>query len=209
MPPLKFRTAGFPQYGFKPGYFNRSLPFKDLGLNAIPISPHPPKGLLQPSSDYSRSVAIRSYCVSAALTVSSNPPDPEALRIRRVLLSLPILAHTASSACLINSSRFPFRLYERSLAFMDSSCLSIRLSPLYLHICHRLPPSIRREVYQVPSPIASLIPLAITNPWSAWHFHLHPLQSASCGGVLRRCNVRFTLRPPVLLSSCADLNLPS
>ena len=43
MPPLKFRTVGFPQYGFKPEYFSRSLPFNDLGLNAIPISTHPPK----------------------------------------------------------------------------------------------------------------------------------------------------------------------
>ena len=161
MPPLKFRTAGFPRYGFKPGYVNRSLPFRDPGSNAIPISTHPPKGLLQPTSDYSRFVAIRSYCVSAALTVSSNHPDPEALRIGRVMLSLPILAHMASSACLIDSSRFPFRLYGRSLAFMDSSCLPIRLSPLYLHISHRLPPSIRRKVYQVLVPISSLIPLAI------------------------------------------------
>jgi hypothetical protein len=164
MPPLKFRTAGFPQYGFKPGYFNRSLPSKDSGLNAIPISTHPPKGLLQPSSDYSRSWPIRSNCVSSALTVSSDHPDPEALRLGRVVLSHPILATTASSAFLIDSSRFPFRLYERSLAFMDSSCLSIRLSPLYLHISHRLPPSIRREVCQVPMPLSSLTPLAITNP---------------------------------------------
>ena len=125
------------------------------------------------------------------------------------MLSLPILALTASSACLIDSSRFPFRLYERSLAFLDSSCLSIRLSPLYLHISHRLPPPIRRKVYQVPSPIPSLIPLAIAKSQFPWHLHLYPLPSASCGGVLRRCNVRFTLRPPVLLSSCADLNSPS
>jgi len=164
MPPLKFRTAGFPQYGFKPGYFNRGLPFKDLGSNAIPISTRPPKGLLRPSSDYSRSWPIRSICVSSALTVSSNHPDPEALRIGRVMLSLPILAPMASSAYLIDSSRFPFRLYGRSLAFMDSSCLSIRLSPLYLHISHRLPPSIRRKVCQVLTPLPSLTPLAITDP---------------------------------------------
>jgi hypothetical protein len=172
MPPLKFRTAGFPQYGFKPGYFNRSLPFKDLGLNPIPISTHPPKGLLQPPSDYSRSWPIQSNCVSSALTVSSNHPDPEALRIERVMLSLPILAHTASSACLIDSSQLPSRLYGRSLAFVDSSCLPIRLSPLYLHISHRLPPSIRRKVYQVLSPIPSLIPLAIAKSQSPWHLHL-------------------------------------
>jgi hypothetical protein len=46
MPPLKFRTAGFPQYGFKPEYISYSLPFKSMGLNAIPIFTHSPKGLL-------------------------------------------------------------------------------------------------------------------------------------------------------------------
>ena len=208
MPPLKFRTAGFPQYGFKPGSLNRSLPLKVLGLNAIPISTHPPNGLLQPSSDYSRSMAIRSYCVSATLAVSSNHPAPEALRIGRVLLSLPILAHTTSSACLIDSSRFPFRLYARSLAFLDSSCLPIRLSPLYLHISHRLPPPLRRGMYQVLLPIPSLLPSAFAVSKSAWHSLLFPLQSASCGSLLRRCSVRIMLRPPVLLSPCADLDLP-
>jgi len=40
MPPLKFRTAGFPQYGFKPEPLNYRLPFSSVGLNAIPISTH-------------------------------------------------------------------------------------------------------------------------------------------------------------------------
>ena len=179
-----------------------------MGLNAIPVFTHLPKGLLPPSPDYSRSWPFRSFCVSSALAVSSNPPDPEALRIGKVMLSLPILAHTASSACLTDSSRFPFRLYARPLAFQVSSCLSIRLSPLYLHIAHRLPPSIRRRVYQVLLPIPSLIPLAFAVSKAAWHSHLFPLQSASCGCLLRRCNVRSMLRPPVLLGPCADLDLP-
>ena len=147
-------------------------------------------------------VAIR-----PAFPVSSDHPDPEALRIGRVMLSLTILAKydlIRLSDKLLPTSLS--RLYGRSLAFQDSSCLSIRLSPLYLHISHRLPPSIRRKAYQVLMPIPSLIPLAITKSTFAWHFHLSPLQSASCGGVLRRCNVRFTLRPPVLLSSCANLD---
>jgi hypothetical protein len=153
-----------------------------LSLNAIPISAHPPKGLLQPSPD----IPLLAYLLSFALTVFSNHPDPEALRIGRVMLSLPITAHMTSSACLTDSSQFPFQLYGRPLAFMGSSCLPIRLSPLYLHISHRLPPSTRRKVYQVHSPIPSLIPLAITKSQSLWHLHLLPLQSASCGRVLRR-----------------------
>ena len=175
------------------------------------LSPYPPipnKGLLLPSSVYSRSWPIRSFCVSSALTLSSDHPNPEVLCLGRVMLSHPILARTTSSACLIDSSHLPSRLYGRPSAFKDSSCLSIRLSPLYPRISHRLPPSIRRKVYQVLLPIPSPIPLAIAKSQSPWHLHLFPLQSAPCGGVLRRCNVRITLRPPVLLSSCADLNLP-
>ena len=47
------------------------------------------------------------------------------------MLSTSIIAHTTSSASLIESY-FSFQpLYGRSLAFKDSSCLSIRLSPIY------------------------------------------------------------------------------
>jgi len=109
---------------------------------------------------FSHSVAIR-----PAFTVSSNHPDPEALRIEK---SYVVSSHPRSYDLIRLSDRLlptslP-RLYGRSLAFQDSSCLPIRLSPLYLHISHRLPPPIRRKVYQVLSPIPSLIPLAITNP---------------------------------------------
>ena len=149
-------------------------------------------------------VAIR-----PAFSVSSNHPSPEALRIEK---SYVVSSHPRSYGLIrLSDKLLPTslpRLYGRSWAFQDSSCLSIRLSPLYLHISHRLPPSIRREVYRVLSPISSPIPSAIAKSTSAWHFQLYPLQSASRGGVLRRCNVRFTLRPPVLLSSCADLNFP-
>ena len=157
------------------------------------------------------------FCLSLATPVafrpasafSSDHPDPEVLR----MWSYAVSSHPRSYDLIRLSDKLLrislLRLYRRSLAFLDSSCLSIRLSPLYLHISHRLPPSIRRKVYQVLSPIPSLIPLAITTSTFAWHFLLSPLQSASCGGVLRRCNVRFTLRPPVLLSSRADLDFPA
>ena len=186
MPPLKFRTVGFPQYGFKPGPLNYDLPSVLTGLNAIPISPFYPKVChslrlstpvpcsdpeqlcfcryqqcpMSPSACLSHSVAIR-----PAFPVSSNHPSPEALRIEK---SYVVSSHPRSYGLIrLSDKLLPTslsRLYGRSLAFQDSSCLSIRLSPLYLHISHRLPPPIRREVYQVPAPIPFLIPLAITNP---------------------------------------------
>jgi hypothetical protein len=125
------------------------------------------------------------------------------------MLSLTIIAITASSADLIDSPRFPFLGYTGDLwhSRIVPACRSD--PPLFTPpTSHRLPPPIRRKVYQVPSPIPSLIPLAIAKSLLAWHFHLLPLQSASRGGVFRRCNVRFMLRPPVLLSSRADLNPP-
>lgn len=162
MPPLKFRTAGFPQYGFKPEPLNYRLPFSSVGLNAIPISTHllkvchslrlctpDPCSLIQGNSVsavtssalcpllpvFSHSVAIR-----PAFSVSSNHPDPEALRIGRVMLSLPILANTTSSACLINSSRLPSLGYTEDLwhSRIAPACLSD--SPLFICIsltgCH-------------------------------------------------------------------------
>ncbi len=157
------------------------------------------------------------FCLSSAtsvairpvLTVSTGHPNPEALRLGGVMLSPTLLANTASSAGLTHSSRFPFVGYTGDLwhSRVVRACRSD--PPLFTPpISHRLPPSIRRKVDQVLSPIPSLIPLATTKSLLAWLFHLLPLQSASRGGVLRRCNVRFMLRPPVLLSSPADLDLP-
>jgi hypothetical protein len=154
-------------------------------------------------------LSLANTAIRPAFTVSSNHPNPEALRLGEVVLSLTIIAITASSADLIDSPRFPFLGYTADLRHsrVVPACRSD--PPLFtLPTSHRLPPPIRRKVYQVPSPIPSLIPLAITKSLLAWHFHLLPLQSASRGGVLRRCNVRFMLRPPVLLSSRADLNPP-
>ena len=125
------------------------------------------------------------------------------------MLSPTLLANTASSADLIDSPRFPCLGYTGDLwhSRIVPACRSD--PPLFTPpTSHRLPPPIRRKVYQVPLPISSLIPSAITKSLLAWHFHLLPLQSASRGGVLRRCNVRFMLRPPVLLSSRADLDSP-
>jgi hypothetical protein len=107
---------------------------------------------------FSHSVAIR-----PAFAFSSDHPDPEALRIEK---SSTVSPHPRSYGLIrLSDKLLPTslsRLYGRSSAFQDSSCLSIRLSPLCLHISHRLPPPIRRKVYQVLSPIPSLIPLAIT-----------------------------------------------
>ena len=144
------------------------------------------------------------------LTRSPGHPNPEALRPGGVMLSPTLLANTAPSAGLIHSPRFPFIGYTRDLWPSRIGPAGRSDLPLFTPLTsHRLPPPIRRKVYQVPLPISSLIPSAIAKSLLAWHFHLLPLQSASRGGVLRRWKVPFMLRPPVLLSSRADLNLPS
>jgi len=131
MPPLKFRTVGFPQYGFKLGYLNHSLPFRSKRLNAIPhlhsFSPKVCHSLRLSTPDPCS--LIRGNSVSAVtcsalcplLPVSNHlrgnqanlhcflrPPKPRGPSHRGKLCclsssSLPM----ASSAPLINSSRFP------------------------------------------------------------------------------------------------------
>ncbi len=53
--PLSFRTASFPQYGWKKKCLSVrcSLPLLSHGLNVIPISTTVPQGLLHPSPCYS------------------------------------------------------------------------------------------------------------------------------------------------------------
>jgi len=63
---------------------------------------------------FSHFMAIR-----PAFTVSSNHPDPEALRIGRVMMSHPILAHTASSAALLSVGTFCLSTYS---AYLYSLC---------------------------------------------------------------------------------------
>ena len=47
---LKFRTGGFPQYGFKPKPLNPDLPDRPPGLSATSACPRPSPGLTGPSS---------------------------------------------------------------------------------------------------------------------------------------------------------------
>jgi len=60
--PLSFRTAGFPQYGWKKKCLSVrcSLPLLSHGLNVIPISTTVPQGLLHPSPCYSDYSALDS-----------------------------------------------------------------------------------------------------------------------------------------------------
>jgi hypothetical protein len=48
LPPLKFRTAGFPQYGFKVSRSVRACP-NDARVKRAPRIPRPPRGLRPPS----------------------------------------------------------------------------------------------------------------------------------------------------------------
>ena len=90
---------------------------------------------MSPSACLSHSVAIR-----PAFPVSSNHPDPEALRIEP---SYVVSAHSRSYDLIRLSDRLlptsPSGVYGRSLAVQDSFCLPIRL-PFFICIsltgCH-------------------------------------------------------------------------
>jgi len=153
---------------------------------------------------FSHSVAIR-----PAFSVSSNHPDPEALRLEK---SYAVSSHPRSYDLI----RLSDRLLPTSYASYTEGLWHSRIVPACLpdspfFICLSLTgchhpyagkcircPRLFLPWYHWPSLSLDSLGTSILNP----------LQSASCGRVLRRCNVRFMLRPPVLLSPCADLNLP-
>lgn len=101
-PPLKFRTAGFPQYGFKPQHFRTSLPVSRLNV------PSPILGyavLLLPSPwAFARLIAGRPS--PSRIDCRS----PRVLRSARVIISTSLIATTTRSASLPRPADFAFRL---------------------------------------------------------------------------------------------------
>ena len=90
-PPLKFRTVGFPQYGFK------------LDSSATTFtSPLPRPAYTWPIALHRTPVALAGMCAGP----KSGRSSPEALRSHPVLLSGLVCATMASSAPLRNSRRF-------------------------------------------------------------------------------------------------------
>ena len=118
--PLRFRTAGFPQYGSKAGLSGAAFPacpsvrpapgtpFAQVGLHASFVRPAAVAG--NPAQSQVRGSATHHH--SSSLRRSS----PGALAPVRVLLSRSIITYSAPSAPLAGTSRLPDKAgYTRRL----------------------------------------------------------------------------------------------
>ena len=201
--PLRFRTAGFPQYGSKAGLSDGTCPcgasIASLGLRPSFVSPV--------ASILPRSVS-RLVAHATPPCERFDRPTPGALAPVRVIVSRSIITYSAPSALLADTPQFPRRAgYMRRLRCAgwcrprppaSSSELSL---PFLLSMSPSTPPE---------SP-----PTARTQSSSAGFAFVHPsLDSALSTPHFNPLHVEFTfgvsrfahsLQPAELLASLADL----
>jgi hypothetical protein len=203
--PLKFRTAGFPQYGFKAG-FPRGPSCQDTDVSY-------PASLLPAFVLAAASVSLRT--VSESLVAKLAPPrerfyrsTPGVLAPVRVLLSRSFIAYSTPSAPLAGTSRlrclatytpcprcaFPPRRPTSgsalSLSILCSTCRPLRPREVRWLLA---PSSFTTDAGLRPIQIDSALPSYPANPFHAGH-SFSRLHSSS-----------LALRPVDLLARLTDL----
>ncbi len=203
-PPLKFRTAGFPQYGLKAGLSDEAFPL-DANPARRPVCLCPSCSPL--ASLYTPYCAGERGALEHRRASGLCRPTPEALAPVRVMLSRPLNAYLAPSASLAGTSRFRRpATYTRCPRCAYSPRRPASGSALSLSA-----PSRHAALYErgesigcscpVPSPTA----LAFAEASTARHSQVPP-SSASDGTLIFAASpVRYSLRPVELLASLADL----
>ena len=169
-PPLKFRTTGFPQYGFKWDVEH------DLRHRTTYTCPKPMAF---------ESVALSSMPCQLA---TNGPPIQRPFAQRRVVLS----RHLKRYYGLICASRNLSPIYVLD----DGSLLhsQFREGPHFLlHVYVDVPPSVPRRTKRMHLAVASPLVQAFAVSALAQHPHLHAVGSHVVAS--RGCKVRFMLRP--------------
>ena len=169
-PPLKFRTAGFPQYGFK----------RDVECDLRP------NRLIRTPS--------RAYTLWPS-TGNASGPLAMALPSRGPWLGSGLCCPAASSLTMASSE--PLAASSPTYVSSPGLCSPARSerSPIYsARVCHVVPPSVPRWTERVhpavASPLASLRHLRKAR-------HPHFPHAGSHAVAFRGCKVRFMLRPAV------------
>ena len=103
--PLKFRTAGFPQYGFKAGVSAGAFPAAALTCRALPVCILPSCPPLPAFLSFSAQCRS-TLCAQAPPCKRPRRSTPGALAPVRVLLSRSINTYSAPSAPLAGTARF-------------------------------------------------------------------------------------------------------
>ena len=141
-PPLKFRTAGFPQYGFKfqaPLSSAESLPMSVDGLSGIPTYATFPHNWLSPSES-PRPEGIPPQC--AGLQRLTTPPGPRGPRSGEFFHGLTLIACRPHPPVWFPPVHFPAEpVIGTVFDIQGSSCLDSRPSELLLLGSPGLPPS--------------------------------------------------------------------
>ena len=204
-PSLKFRTAGFPRYGFKARLSGRAFP------NAATVKPAPglpasTSGLHQPFARFRHGRSGRALCPGlaapprAAVRAAACRSTPGALTRVRVLLSRSIIAYLAPSVPLTGTARFRRRaVYTRCLRCAGAPRRPpARPSLLSLPRCPCVPSTLRRWV-RGPRPV---VPGPRCQASSSYHrvatHEARLCQQSPTGLRFRRCIVRVMLRPACL-----------
>ncbi len=205
-PPLKFRTAGFPRYGFKASMSSRAF-LQDHDLKPIPgIQPPPSHSLLPPSarchgggSPGTESKSIRALACRCSGGSPSLPQGP--LAPARVMLSRSIVAYydpIRQSHRHAATSR-PGRLYAAPSLCGNASATrgTFPTFAAVLSVHAADPTPVVRQAFPLCSPGDSRLPRIITespttSPASA--------SNTRRGNPFRGCIVRFMLRPARLPS---------
>jgi hypothetical protein len=184
-PPLKFRTAGFPQYGFKREVRMTTFAalWGDLYVALAPaLAPYGPEG----HAYYWAGAVLRSALVHRPLAR------------QQVLLSCQVFAYYG----LIRASRLLPPIYALdggSLPFPEVQAGNERFPNLLCLSVFSVPPSLPRQAERLLSAIPSSLTVAFPRSRGGRRLRRHAIRSRH-GPHSRGCKVRLMLRPGELLA---------
>jgi hypothetical protein len=194
LPPLKFRTAGFPQYGFKRDFCRDLHPVR-RGLSARPAYPRAGSPYTRLKSRPPVPMALAGMYVG---TRSQDAPVHRPLARQRVLLSHRVVAYYG----LIRASRPHPPVYVLdggSSPFGPVRAGNERFPNLLCLSVFSVPPSLPRQTGRLPLAITSSPTLAFPQFAQGRHLLCHALRSRH-GLRSRGCKVRLMLRPGEIAS---------
>ena len=203
-PSLKFRTAGFPQYGFKASLSGHACP-ADITVKPAPGMPAPSTSLPQPFARF-RYGRTTWHCVQinphlhVPLCERLLPLYPRGPWLRAEFCCLgPSSRTTTPSAGLVGTLRFRGpAAYTQRLRCAGAPRRPARPSLLSLSRCPYVPSTLRRWV-RSPPPVVWALRYQASSCYDRVATHGARLcQQCLTGNVFRRCIVRVMLRPACL-----------
>ena len=199
-PPLKFRTAGFPQYGFKASLSDPAFPARP----EVKPAPGIPSGavgfamiLRAPPDDLVRNTPVRSPEGQSGGTVTAGrAADPRGPWLRSELCCLRSSSLTPTPSASLAGTRelHGVTAYTPGLRYAGAPRRPARPSLLSLARCPRVPPTLPRWV-RWSLPLSSTSDPRLPRITSESPPTAPSLPAIPDGGPSRGCIVRVRLRP--------------